>query len=115
MEPMVTSIPTRSERQAMDWSLVLASQGIETAIDRDPEANTWHILVQSPDYARALQTLRQYVKENKGWRWPRELPFTGMIFDWRSAFPMALLILAYAVQDLAGGRFRAAGLMDSAA
>ena len=30
-------IPTRSEKQAMDWSLVLISQGIEAVIEHQPE------------------------------------------------------------------------------
>ena len=35
------AIPVRSERQALDWSLVLASQGIEPWIQRDEEADRW--------------------------------------------------------------------------
>ena len=33
MEPTWAMIPAQSERRALDWSLVLASQGIETLID----------------------------------------------------------------------------------
>src|SRR5437868_2995089 len=33
METSIRHIPTRTRRQVMDWSLVLASQGIETTIE----------------------------------------------------------------------------------
>src|SRR5688500_16356435 len=58
-------IPVKSERQAMDWSLVLVSQGIESTIERVPESDRWQLSVPSGDYARAVQALRQYHVENK--------------------------------------------------
>ena len=40
-------IRVRSEKQAMDWSLVLASQGIENTIDYVEESAAWGLLVGS--------------------------------------------------------------------
>jgi len=113
MQALTSRIPTRGERQAMDWSLVLASQGIETIIERDPEAGTWQLLVPGTDYTRALQSIRQYLKENQHRRWCQELPVRGLMLDWRSIAPMVLFILIYAA-DL-NGRFRSAGVMNSEA
>lgn len=45
-------IPARHRRQAMDWSLVLASQGIEHRIDYD-EATGWTLAVPEADYQKA--------------------------------------------------------------
>ena len=58
-------IPARNRRQAMDWSLVLLSQGIECVIERS--ADGWTLLVEPQDRSRALATLRQYQIENRGW------------------------------------------------
>ena len=65
MEPATARIPVRSQRQAMDWSLVLISQGIEVTIDPGDEGAGWGLLVPRQDCARALQTLRQYRRENR--------------------------------------------------
>ena len=56
---MTARIPTRSRREAMDWSLVLVSQGIETIIDSAEESG-WGLLVPEQDYERALNVLHQY-------------------------------------------------------
>ncbi len=42
-------IPARSRRQAMDWSLVLASQGIEPVIELAAETG-WALVVSPQDY-----------------------------------------------------------------
>ena len=39
MERPLMRIPTRSQRQAMDWSLVLVSQGIESTIDHSEDGD----------------------------------------------------------------------------
>src|SRR3989442_9330908 len=115
MEPLVASIPTRSEGQAMDWSLVLASQGIDAAIDRDPEGHAWHLLVNDQDHARALQAIRQYLLENKASRWQQELPFSDLILDWRSVVPMLFFILLYALEVTGRAPLRALGMMSNQA
>jgi membrane associated rhomboid family serine protease len=114
MQPGTSRIPTRTKHQAMDWSLVLASQGIETIIDRDPEADTWQLVVPGDDYPRAVQSLRQYVKEYKRPKWCQELPLAGLILDWRSLLPMLFLILLYAA-DASGRGLERAGIMSNEA
>src|SRR4051812_50180493 len=105
-------IPVSSERQAHDWGLVLASQGIDTTIDQNIEAKTWELVVEQPDYPRALQAIRLYRKENHGRRlWQQELPFSGLILDWRAIVPMLLLVLLYAAEATGHGNLRQSGMM----
>ena len=101
MQPPTAIIPVRSEKQALEWSLVLVSQGIETAIERNAESGVWGLAVNEPDYHRALDALRQYRLENRGQIWRRALPGTELIFDWRAVFWFLLLGFVY---FLAGGR-----------
>jgi membrane associated rhomboid family serine protease len=108
-------IPTRSEKQAMDWSLVLVSQGIETVIEHDPATADWVLRVEQPDYTRALQTLRQYTSENRRRFWRQELPWTGLIFDWRCGLWFLFLILLFAVEATGRGHLSWAGMMDNQA
>ena len=73
MEPATARIAVRSRRQAMDWSLVLVSQGIESAIEYSEEGAGWGLVVASPDYSRALGAIRLYRLENRRWPWRRRL------------------------------------------
>src|ERR1043166_2479581 len=91
---MTARIPTRSRRQAMDWSLVLVSQGIETAIDFAEEAG-WGLVIAEPDYERAVKTLQQYRAENVRWPWRREISRQGILFDWGSLGWVALVSLFF--------------------
>jgi rhomboid protease GluP len=115
MQPAPVTIPTRTERQAMDWSLVLVSQGIDALIERDSEADTWQLVVQAPDYPRAVHAISQYRRENQTRVWRKELPWTGLIFDWRSVGWFLFLVLLYAVEATGHGRLSAAGMMDNRA
>src|ERR1700735_4450647 len=74
------AIPARSKRQAMDWSLVLASQGIAVIINQAESG--WVLMVDPPEFERAKAVLGQYQIENRGWRWRRALPGTGVAFHW---------------------------------
>src|SRR3954453_2110124 len=80
----MTRIPVRSQRQAMDWSLVLVSQGIESTLDRAEAGGGWGLLVNTKDYPAALKSLRQYQLENRGWPWRQALPWPALRFDWAS-------------------------------
>ena len=55
--PLDVLIPARNRRQAMDWSLVLASPGIEHVVDQN-ETTGWTLAVAQADVeanaARAL-------------------------------------------------------------
>lgn len=110
-ETMTTRIPARSKRQAMDWSLALISQGIESTIDHSDEG--WGLIVDSGEQERALSTIRQYRTENFRWRWRQEIR-PEILFDWTSAAWVLLVCLFYWLQAETIS-LRDAGLMDSAA
>lgn len=115
METMLATIPTRSEAQAMDWSLVLASQDIQHAITRTEDGHGWQLAIDSTDYQRAIQALRQYRKENKTPVWLQTLPGTGLVYDWRNLVWFVLLTVLFILGENHHGYLRAAGLMDSQA
>jgi membrane associated rhomboid family serine protease len=114
VETTISIIPARSERQAMDWSLVLVSQGIENIIEGASEEHGWQLLVAPGDCGRALQALRQYRLENRNRIWVQPLPWTGLIFDWRSVVWFAVLAALFLVSEAHAG-LREAGSMDNAA
>ncbi len=106
-------IPVRSHRQAMDWSLVLVSQGIETTIDPGEDGAGWGLVVSGQDYAHALRTLRQYRLENRGWPWQQAVFRPGLLFDWGSLAWALLVCLFYSLGDQTD--LHSAGLMDGTA
>jgi rhomboid protease GluP len=68
-------IAAHSQRQAMDWSLVLASQDIHPIINAPQQGDAdWSLLVAPDQYATALAAIRQYRLENRGWSWRTSLP-----------------------------------------
>src|SRR6185312_13637735 len=83
IEIMTARIPARSRRQAMDWSLVLISQGIESTVDFGDESG-WGLLLAAKDQAFAINILEQYRAENRHWPWRRKLSSKGVLFDWAS-------------------------------
>jgi membrane associated rhomboid family serine protease len=107
-------IQVRSHRQAMDWGLVLESQRIESTIDHSTEGDGWALLVPSRDYARALQALRQYRIENRGWPWQQTLPWPAVRFDWASLLWAVALAVMYWCSQVNPSITRA-GLLDGAA
>jgi len=113
METELTRIPVRSRRQAMDWSLVLVSQGIETRIEFTEEAG-WGLAVTPQDYSTALRVLRQYRIENRRWSWPHEFFEHDFLFDWASLGWAVLLTLFYLLST-DNSDIKALGLMDSVA
>lgn len=115
MPPDFAIIPARTERQAMDWSLVLMSQGIEALIEQDAEAKRWLLVIHEPDYARAVDALRRYQAENKPARWQQTLPVVGMLFDWRVVGFLLFLILLFASEAAGRTSLSNAGVMDNLA
>lgn len=87
-------IPVRSERQAMDWSLVLVSQGIESTIDHTEEFG-WGLIVADQDYDPAIYALEQYRAENRRWPWRRRISQQGVLFDWGSAAWVVLICIFF--------------------
>ncbi len=107
------AIPARSKRQAMDWSLVLASQDI-AAIINQTEAG-WVLMVDKPEYERARAALSQYQLENRGWRWRREVPGTGVVFHWGGLFWALGITVIYYWSTVRFTWLKGAGMVDSRA
>lgn len=93
-------IPARSQQQAMDWSLVLASQAIESVVDYSPDPPHWGLIVEQPDYERALGAIKQFQIENSAWPWRGELYDTGPIFDAGSVAWAVLVVCFFWFQNM---------------
>lgn len=107
-----SAIAAQSERQAMDWSLVLASQGIEVSIDHDPAARQWALRVPEAEFGRALDAIKRFRLENRAWSWRQQVPGSDLHFHWAAlvwVFAMAVLHV------LAGGGLSRAEFVPSAA
>ncbi|MEI6781681.1 MAG: rhomboid family intramembrane serine protease [Verrucomicrobiota bacterium] len=113
MESETATIRVRSHRQAMDWSLVLVSQGIESTIIQAEDGTSWSLLVSGPDYGNALRTLRQYRLENRAWPWQQAVFKPGFLFDWGSLAWALLGCLFFWLGTHTS--LQSAGLMDGAA
>ncbi len=101
----------RSRAQALDWSLVLISQGIEGVIGQRPEDHVWFLEVSGADLARAQESIRAYESENVT-VWRREVKGTGMLFDARAAFWFVALALFHFFDAESAPHLRSLGLMD---
>jgi hypothetical protein len=97
----------------MDWSLVLASQGIEhtTACD---EATGWSLAVAKADHENALAQIRLYRMENLQWRWRQPVFQAGLFFDW-SSLAWVLLNIMFFWWSEARADLRTMGMMDGTA
>jgi len=97
----------------MDWSLVLASQGIEHSIEHSEETG-WSLVVALQDREWSLAVIRQYRLENQRWPWRRMIPKAGAVFDWGS---VAWVLLTVAFFRLSESRLDlpGLGLMNGAA
>ena len=114
MQPEPTRITARSRRQAMDWSLVLASQGIEAVIEQPAGDGNWGLIIPAGDAEKAFQTLRQYRLENREWSWRRPLPWRETRFDWLSLVWVAVLVAFHWAGNVRPGLYDA-GMMASKA
>ena len=112
-ESTLSIIPARSRRQAMDWSLVLISQGIETVIQESD--GSWVLLVDPQTRSRALSTLRQYQIENRGWSWRQRMPWPEITFHWGALAWCFALVAFHWLNTASGSRLESAGSMDSVA
>jgi rhomboid protease GluP len=70
----------------MDWSLVLASEGIEVTLERSSTDGGFRLLVAPHDELRARGAIRQYLQENRGFEWHHEVPGSDYWFDGRVIF-----------------------------
>lgn len=94
-------IPARSERQAMDWSLVLTSQGIEVIPEAgEVDGPEWRLRVPEADRERALGLIRQWRAENRGWHWRREIPASRLEFHAGALLWVFALAVVHAARPL---------------
>ena len=89
------TIPARTERQAMDWSLVLTSQGIDVTIDRSGETGAWVLLVPDEQSARARETLKRFREENRGWSVRVRMPGTDARLHWGALVWVFALVVVH--------------------
>ncbi len=108
------AISAKSKRQAMDWSLVLASQGIGVEIARDPDRNGFILLVDDQDQARAREAIDLYLQENRGIKWIREFPKERFAFGFEGVWWCLLLVIVFILQKGYRG-VESSGIMDSVA
>ncbi|MGP8197951.1 MAG: rhomboid family intramembrane serine protease [Limisphaerales bacterium] len=113
MGGLAPAILARSKRQAMDWSLVLASQDIAAIINRGEKG--WELIVDGPEYERAQAVLLQYQIENRGWWWRREVPGTGVVFHWGSVLWALWMAGFYWWSTVRFPQMKSAGMVDSQA
>jgi rhomboid protease GluP len=113
IETATTRLAAGSRRQAMDWSLVLLSQGIESTIQHDPEAG-WGLLVDSRESEPAISAIHLYQSENRHWPWRQEVFQPGLLFDWASLAWALLLALFFWLSDQPL-QLRPPGMMDNRA
>ncbi len=99
----------------MDLSLVLVSQGIDAMIEHESSADVWRLVVAEADLGRAVEAIDRYQRENRRERWRRELPWTGLVFDWRCLAPLLIFILLYVVEATGHGALRSVGAMNGVA
>src|SRR4051812_17885172 len=110
--PGFAVIPAASERQALDWNLVLLSRGIDSVIQREGENGRWCLILSEVDYAPAVEELRSYVSENRTPRWRHAFPGVGLLFDVRCVAGLLFLALLFAVDADHSGRLQSAGVLD---
>jgi rhomboid protease GluP len=106
-------IVARSRRQAMDWSLVLASQDIHPVIAPPGEDRQWALLIEPSQYDRALEAIQQYRLENRGWSWRQELPGGNIEIHSGALFWCLCLAFAHWIVTFVDPGLDGAGKMDS--
>jgi len=109
----VARIPARTHRQVMDWSLVLASQGIEHGIEHTEETGWW-LVVAAQEHERSLAAIRQYRLENRHWPWRRTIPKANAVFDWGSAAWVLLTAIFFWLSEVRAD-LRGVGITDGTA
>jgi rhomboid protease GluP len=114
METITAVLEARSQAQALDWSLVLISQGIESVITRREEDGVWQVEIAPEDSVRAQESIRAYERENAV-PWRKELKGSGLLFDVRSVVWFAALALFYWLVTVSWPDVKVAGAMDRTA
>lgn len=92
-------LPAPSRQKAMDWSLVLASQGIPHFIVSPDETGQWSLRVSPDDVSRASKSIRQYEAENRTRPWQQPYLEGRIVFDWVALVWVAALILIHGLSE----------------
>jgi len=111
VESSAAIIPAASERQAMDWSLVLVSQGIESVVQHDEQSGRWQLVISPLDVSRVVNAIRLYTLENRRRRWQLAVPGTGLLFDWRCLACLLFLVVLFAIEPSLRGNLHEAGVL----
>ncbi|MGO8679028.1 MAG: rhomboid family intramembrane serine protease [Limisphaerales bacterium] len=111
MESEAARIAAHCRQEAMDWGLVLASQGIEAVIEGPEGEGSWGVAVAARDYEEALGAISQYRLENRGWPSTQAGSDGGYPFDWGSLVWVLLVVLFFWLEARPG--LRPAGMMVS--
>ncbi len=90
---------------------MLVSQGIETTIDYSEDESGWGLIVAPQDLERALDAVRLYRLENRGWPWQQPVFRAEFLFDWGSLAWAGLVGIFFWLQVHTD--IRAAGIMES--
>ena len=104
------SIAASTEREAMDWSLVLLSQGIEPTLARDPDTGNWQLVVSPDSLEAGRNSIRLYEEENRAWPLRLTLPWPGFAFDWTVLAWAGLLAVFFTLQGQPGSALDSAGV-----
>ena len=107
-------LEARSQSQALDWSLVLISQGIESVPTRREDDGAWVLEIAGADLPHAQGAIAAYERENRR-PWRREVKWTGLLFDARALVWCAALILFHWFMTRAPADFKSLGVMDRGA
>lgn len=107
------AIPVRSHKQAMDWSLALISQGVESEIKQVEDG--WELRVTPGTRARAEGVLATYQAENRGWGWRPKLVTTGRVFHRGSVLWVFVLGWIFIWSEGRLGRLEKIAFMDNTA
>jgi membrane associated rhomboid family serine protease len=119
---MVMDVPARPEAdgplaasgrwQALDWSLVLLSQGIESTVQHDPQTGQWWVEVPVGQQAAAASCLQRYERENRAWPFRHPLPWPGAAFDWTVLAWVVLISALFVLQTRPDSIVESAGICN---
>ena len=82
MATSIAQLAASSRSEAMDFSLVLISQGVESTILHPPDQG-WVLELAAEDLPRAEAILLLYQAENRPRLWRQTIPGTDLVFDVR--------------------------------
>lgn len=116
--PPGASLRAFSERQALDWGLVMASQEIEAMITHDPLEGIWHVEIPPAELKRARATIVRYRAENRYRFRQRQLaalPGKPVFLHWAAGVWALALAVIHGLAQVAFPGWKTAGTLDSTA